>query len=284
MHKLRVAIIEDEPLAADRLRKLLGDYPDCEIEVVGEAESIAEAIELLPTWTLDLLLCDIRLGDGLSFNIWDHVAVDCPTIFTTAYEEYALRAFKVNSIDYLLKPIEPSELYATLTRFVESESSRKQSRSVGTNSDATATGVSGSTSDAQAGLTPEVIAQVVAAMREPRYQQRFMSKVGDRLVPLATTDIAYFKSIDRITWAYRFDGSRLPVGETLDQVEQRVDPSVFARLNRAVIAQAASIEQLTAYSNSRYRAQLKGDTSHDPVIVARDRVASLKKWLAGGLG
>ena len=263
MLELRVAIVEDEPLAADRLRQLLAEWPGGTATVVGEAESVAEAIALLPTWTaLDLLLCDIRLGDGLSFNIWEHAEVPCPTVFTTAYEEYALRAFKVNSVDYLLKPVKPAELYATLTGF--GESLRENRPAAG---------------PTQQAVSPEVIAQVMAAMRAPRYRERFVSKVGDRLVPIAAADVAFFASVDRITWAYRFDGSRSPLPETLDQVEQALDPRRFARLNRATVAQARAIEQLTAYSNSRYRAQLSGHTG-EPVIVARDRVRDLKAWLA----
>ena len=267
MLEIRLAIVEDEPLAAERLRELLAQWKDGTVHVVAQIESVAEGIEVLPTLDLDLLLCDIRLADGLSFNIWQHIDLRCPTIFTTAYEEYALQAFKVNSIDYLLKPIQASELYTALTRFGESRFGESLSRPTLK----TAPPVS---------PTPELIAEVLQAMKGPSHRQRFMSKVGDKLVPVATNDIAFFVSIDRITWAYRFDGSRLPLSETLEQVAQSVDPRNFARLNRAYLAQAKAIEQLTAYSNSRYRAQLSGHTG-EPVIVARDRVAELKTWLSG---
>ena len=261
---MKVAIIEDEPLAAERLRDLLGGYAPARVEVVGEAESVAEAIEGLPGWGAELLLCDIQLADGLSFTIWEHVAVDCPTIFTTAYEEYALRAFRVNSVDYLLKPVEPEALYAALDRFRERFAPAAAAASSPV-------------------LTPELIAQVVASIqRPPSYRERLISKVGDKLVPLACAEVAYFHSVDRITWAHGFDGGRQAVSETLEQLAGELDPARFARLNRAVIAQARAIEQLDAYSNSRYRVQLAGRKGGEPIVVARERVAEIKRWLAGG--
>ena len=261
---MRVAIIEDEPLAAERLRGLLGDYPGPggPVEVVAEAESVAEVIDAYPTWHAELLLCDIRLADGLSFNIWDRLRVDVPTIFTTAYEEYALRAFKVNSVDYLLKPIKPAELYAALRRFAERRTRPDE------------------TAPAPVAVTPELVAEVARMVRGERYRERLLSKVGDRLTPLPVDGVAYFLSLDRITWAYGFDGRRHPVSETLDELDGALDPARFRRLNRACIAQARAVEQLTAYSNSRFRAHLAGH-SGEPVVVARDRVPGVKAWLAG---
>lgn len=259
---MKVAIIEDEPLAAQRLRDLLAAYPDAGVEVVAETDSVAEAIEEIGGWNADLLLCDIRLADGLSFNLWSHVEVDTPTIFTTAYEEYALRAFKVNSVDYLLKPIQAAELYAALSRF------RKTLR------DAPAAGPPPSA------VTAELVAQVRAAMQAPVYRQRLMAKAGDKLLPLAVAEVTFFESIARITWAYAADGSRHAVGETLAELEALLDPSRFHRLNRAIIASAGAVEQLVPYSNSRFRAHLRGHKG-EPVIVARERVGEIKAWLGG---
>ncbi len=255
---LRLAIIEDEPLAAERLRGLLTDYPGAAIEVVGETDSVAEAIEEIRGWKADLLLCDIRLADGLSFNIWQHVEVTCPTIFTTAYEEYALRAFKVNSVDYLLKPVSAEELYAALDRF----RAFRQNPTPAIN------------------VTAELVAQLAASMKKPNHRERLMSKVGDRLVPIRVDEVAFFESIDRISWAYTAEGKRHAVGETLDQLEEVLDPSQFKRLNRAVIASAGAVEQMMPYSNSRYRAHLTGHNG-EPVIVARERVGGIKEWLGG---
>ena len=274
---LRVAIVEDEPLAAERLRRLLRDYPGGRVDVTGEAESVAEAVAGLPTWApLDLLLCDIRLADGLSFNIWDHAEVPCPTVFTTAYEEYALRAFKVNSIDYLLKPIAPAELYAAL------DSAQRSGRGRAETGDAPAPAATASSAALPAALTPELLAEVAAMVRARRsYRERLLSRVGDKLVPIDVSAVAFAQSIDRITWVYDFEGRRHPVSETLEQLEEALDPRAFRRLNRAVIASARAVEKLTAYSNSRYRAHLRGHAG-EPVIVARDRVGGVRDWLAGG--
>ena len=257
---MRIAILEDEPLAAQRLRGLLADYPGAEVEVVAETDSVAEAIDEVGTWGAELLLCDIRLADGLSFNLWQHATVATPTIFTTAYEEYALRAFKVNSVDYLLKPIEAGELYAALDAF--RQNFRRDAPPAST-------------------VTAELVAQVAAAMHRPSYRERLMSKVGDRLVPVRVADVAFFESVNRITWAYRADGSRHAVSETLAELEAALDPARFTRLNRAVITSAAAVEQLVPYSNSRYRAHLRGHRG-EPVIVARERVGEVKAWLGGG--
>lgn len=258
MKLIRIGIIEDEPHAAERLVHLLKDYPSATIEVVGQTDSIGGAIESLPTWNADLLLCDIRLADGLSFTIWQHIDVTTPTIFTTAYEEYALRAFKVNSVDYLLKPIKAEDLFAALDQFRKLNDVQTQSSSP---------------------LTSEILAEVARMVNRKAYPTRLMSKVGDKLVPIPLAGVAFFQSIDRITWAYSFDESRHPVAETLDQLEELLDPSSFMRLNRNVIAQAEAIQQLSAYSNSRYRAHLTGQKG-DPIIVARERVNTVKNWLA----
>ena len=267
---MKIAILEDEPLAAQRLRGLLADYPEADVEIVGETDAVAEAIEELPTWGAELLLCDIRLADGLSFNIWQHVEVDTPTIFTTAYEEYALRAFKVNSVDYLLKPIQAEELYAALSRF----------RKTSSRDERLARGSQDATAEAPV-VTADLVAQVAAAMRTPTYRERLMSKVGERLLPIRVADVAFFESVARITWAYAADGSRHAVSETLAELEAALDPGRFHRLNRAVIASAGAVEQLVPYSNSRYRAQLTGHRG-EPVIVARERVSEIKAWLGGG--
>lgn len=256
---IRVGIIEDEPHAAERIIHLLEGYPSGSIDVIGQTDSIAGAIEALPAWKADLLLCDIRLADGLSFTIWEHINVDTPTIFTTAYEEYALKAFKVNSVDYLLKPIKGEDLYTALDQF------QKLNAKVG--------------APVETKLSAELIAEVARMVNRKSYRERLMSKVGSKLTPIYVSEIAYFLSIDRITWAYGFDGSRQPLNETLDELEQLLDPKNFRRLNRASIAQASAVEQLNAYSNSRFAVQLP-NYKGEPIIIARDRVQGVKDWLA----
>jgi len=256
-HLFKIILIEDEPLAAERLRDLVLAYPNGRPEIIDFAESIEEAVEAIEKQQPDLLLCDIQLADGLSFNIWSQTTVSCPVIFTTAYEEYALRAFKLNSIDYLLKPIQSEELYAALDKFLDTQ--KKATSTI---------------------VTAELIAQVAAAIRQPKYRDRYMSQVNDKLTPIAVSQINYFQSAEKITWAVNSEGRRFPLDPTLADIESEVDPQQFFRINRAFIVKNTAVKQLIAYSNSRYRVDLKGFKDSDPVIVARDRVGKFKEWLS----
>ena len=254
----KIILIEDEPLAAERLRDLVLAYPNGTPEIIDFSESIEEAVAAIQKEQPDLLLCDIQLADGLSFNIWSQTEVNCPVIFTTAYEEYALRAFKLNSIDYLLKPIQTDELYTALDKFLATKK----------------------TSTAANPVTAELIAQVAAAIRQPTYRDRYMSQVNDKLTPIAVSQINFFQSAEKITWAINQEGRRFPLDPTLGDIESEVDPRQFFRINRAFIVKNSAVKQLIAYSNSRYRIDLVGYKDSDPVIVARDRVGKFKEWLS----
>ena len=251
----KIILIEDEPLAAERLRDLVLAYPNGAPKIIDFSESIEEAVEAINKEQPDLLLCDIQLADGLSFNIWSQVDVRCPVIFTTAYEEYALRAFKLNSIDYLLKPINPEELYAALDKFLDTQKPNNP-------------------------ITPELIAQVAAAIRQPTYRDRYMSQVNDKLTPISVSQINYFQSAEKITWAINQAGRRFPLDPTLADIEAEIDPRQFFRINRAFIVKNSAVKQLVAYSNSRYSVVLEGYKDKEPVIVARDRVGKFKEWLS----
>ena len=251
----KIILIEDEPLAAERLSDLVLAYPNGSPEIIATAESIEESVEAINEQTPDLLLCDIKLGDGLSFNIWTQVEVNCPVIFTTAYKEYALRAFKLNSIDYLLKPINPEELYTALDKFLDTQKTSNP-------------------------VTPELIAQVAAAIRQPSYRDRYMSQVNDRLTPISISKINFFQSAEKITWAINQEGRRFPLNPTLAEIEAELDPRQFFRINRSFIVKNAAVKQLVAYSNSRYQVELEGYKDKTPVIVARDRVGKFKEWLS----
>ena len=181
--------------------------------------------------------------------------VNCPVIFTTAYEEYALRAFKLNSIDYLLKPINPEELYTALDKFLDTQKTTNL-------------------------VTPELIAQVAAAIRQPTYRDRYMSQVNDRLTPVSIDKINFFQSAEKITWAINQEGRRFPLNPNLADIEKEVDPTQFFRINRAFIVKNTAVKQLIAYSNSRYQVDLEGYKDKTPVIVARDRVGKFKEWLS----
>ncbi len=254
---MKLYLIEDEPLAMERIELLLEDYNTHPFEIVGRAESVVEAVAFLSENQPDLLLCDIQLADGLSFTIFEKTKVSCPVIFTTAFEEYALKAFKLNSIDYLLKPIQKTELFAALDQFHSQQ--KPASPSVEIN---------------------QALFAEVANLLQNKFKTRYMVKLNDRIIPVAVSDIRYVKSEHKITWAFTHTGKKYPLDETMDQVESFIDPQRFFRVNRAYLISIEAIEQLIMYSNSRYKVILKNGDPNDEIIVSRDRVGRLKKWLS----
>ena len=249
-----LVIIEDEPLAATRLKSLVKDI-DPTINVVTTLDSIKSAV----TWLKEnnvpqLILMDIQLGDGISFEIFDQVEVNAPIIFTTAYDEYAIKAFKVNSIDYLLKPIDKNDLILALRKY---ESTRQPSP------------------DQQ-----EVLNKIGSAMQmlTKKYKERFVTKVGEHLKFIEVGEILHFFSAEKVTFCKAGDGRSHILDYTLDQVEQMIDPALFFRINRKYIVSVNSIADMISHSNSRLKLVLKSSDDTD-VIVARERVQDFKNWL-----
>ncbi|WP_246285499.1 LytR/AlgR family response regulator transcription factor [Hymenobacter lapidiphilus] len=262
MKPLRALIIEDEPLAATRLAGLLQKQP-MPVEVVGTAESVAEAEALLrnPGTAPDVLLLDIHLADGLSFELFERLEIRCPVIFTTAYDKYALRAFKVNSIDYLLKPIAPEELTAALQKLVQ----RREAAA-----------------PAPPAFDAALLAQVLAQARQParEYKSRFVVRVGEHLKAVPVEDIAYFASLEKATLLHTHEGRRLVVDYTLEQLEALLDPREFFRLNRAYLARATAIRDIIHYTNSRLQTVLQpAPPDNETVLVSREKVSTFKEWL-----
>ncbi|SET55467.1 LytR/AlgR family response regulator transcription factor [Hymenobacter actinosclerus] len=262
MKPLRALIIEDEPLAATRLAGLLRKQPML-VEVVGTAESVAEAEQLLraPGPAPDVLLLDIHLADGLSFELFERLEIRCPVIFTTAYDKYALRAFKVNSVDYLLKPIDPEELTAALQKLVQRQ--------------ATA-------APAPVPFDAALLAQVLEQARQParEYKSRFVVRVGEHLKAVPVEDIAYFASLEKATLLHTHEGRRLVVDYTLEQLESLLDPREFFRLNRAYLARATAIRDIIHYTNSRLQTILQpAPPDNNTVLVSREKVSTFKEWL-----
>ncbi|WP_251047030.1 LytR/AlgR family response regulator transcription factor [Hymenobacter sp. ISL-91] len=260
MTPLRALIIEDEPLAATRLAGLLQKQP-MPVVVVGMAESVAEAEALLrnPGTPPDVLLLDIHLADGLSFELFERLEIRCPVIFTTAYDKYALRAFKVNSIDYLLKPIAPEELTAALQKLVQ----RREAAPA-------------------PAFDAALLAQVLAQARQPvrEYKSRFVVRVGEHLKAVPVEDIAYFASLEKATLLHTHEGRRLVVDYTLEQLEALLDPREFFRLNRAYLARATAIRDIIHYTNSRLQTILQpAPPDNDTVLVSREKVSTFKEWL-----
>jgi DNA-binding LytR/AlgR family response regulator len=250
---ISVLIVEDEPQAANRLENLIGEV-DPEIKVLAKLDSIKQSVKwITENQSPSLIFLDIQLGDGISFDIFDKVDVSCPVIFTTAYNEYALKAFKVNSIDYLLKPIDKQELKTAIDKFKKigpGNASNKMMESI---------------SSAMAMLTK-------------KYKSRFLIKVGEHLRYIETSEILFFFSLEKTTFAQTRDGRKHIVDYTMEQLEGILDPARFFRISRKYTVASDSIQDMISFTNSRLRLVLS--TSDDKeIIVARERVQEFKEWL-----
>ncbi len=249
---MNVIIIEDERLAAEYLSGLIHRY-DPQIQVVFEADTVKKTVQWFEAGGKpDLAFFDIQLADGLSFEIFDKAFVSCPVIFTTAYNEYALRAFKVNSIDYLLKPID----FVDLKKAIDSFKARWPKESTG---DVTV----------RLDALDRILHQFVRT-----YKTRFVVKVGDHIRPVTVEEILYFYSLDKATFFVTADNRHYP----LDYLGEIIDPDRFCRINRKYMISLSSILDIVAYSNSRLKIRLKHSIDED-VIVSRERVSEFRQWL-----
>ncbi len=250
---MTILIIEDEPQAAERIESLIhAARPGC--TVAAKLDSVRRAVAWLKANPApDIIFMDIQLADGLSFEIFGQATVTSPVIFTTAYNEYALKAFKVNSIDYLLKPVDKDELLAAFRKF---DSLVNQS-------------------------TPgnKVMESIEYAMQmlTKKYKERFILKVGEHLKSVEVKDILFFYSLDKATFAHTIDGRKHILDFTLDQLEGLLSPDRFFRINRKYIVASDAIQDMISYTNSRLKLVLK--SSDDDIIVARERVQEFKDWL-----
>lgn len=251
---MKILIIEDERPAAKRLTQLIVEcQPSCEI--VETIDSVEGAVKYLTNFQQpDLIFMDIQLADGLSFDIFSQTEVQAPVIFTTAYDQYTLKAFKVNSIDYLLKPIDPEELVAAFVKYEKLNQGQNNN------------------------VNQKMIAQLVANLSTKSYKERFLVKIGQQLNYIAIEDIAYFFSEDGFVHAQTFQNKRHILDYTLDQLEGLIDPKDFFRINRKMVIKLPSIKKIHTYFNSRLKLELL-PASHLEVIVSRDRVSDFKQWL-----
>ena len=266
---LTALIVEDEPLAARRLADMLARQPE-PLEILGTAESVAQAVQQLQQVSPDVLFLDINLADGLSFEIFAQVEVRCPVIFTTAYDQYALQAFKVNSVDYLLKPIDADELAAALRKLRE----RLPAAAV----PATPAAVPVPAFD------PALLAQLMQQMQQSTapaasYKTQFVVRVGEHLKVVPLDQIAYFFSLEKATFLQTTEGRKFVVDYTMDQLEGLLDPRRFFRLNRAYLAQQSAIQDIIHYTNSRLQTVLKPPAPDAQVLVSREKVNVFKNWL-----
>ncbi len=250
---MKVLIIEDEPLAAERLGNLVRELHD-EIQLVATLDSVQRSVVWLSQNTVDLIFMDIQLADGLSFEIFEEVEIRTPVIFTTAYNEYALKAFKVNSIDYILKPIDKEELTAAYKKY--------------------------QTLTQQPAAPAKMLESIGYAMQmlTKKYKERFVIKVGEHLKSVEVKEILFFFSLEKTTFAQTKDGRKHILDFTLDQLEGLLDPAQYFKINRKYIVSMAGVQDMISHTNSRIKLILKTSDDAD-VIVARERVQEFKEWL-----
>jgi DNA-binding LytR/AlgR family response regulator len=249
---MNVVIIEDETLSADHLATLIKRV-DKTMTIMASFDTVKKTIEAFEKGLkADLLFVDIHLADGISFDIFKKVNVDIPVIFTTAYNEYAIKAFKVNSIDYLLKPIGFSDLKEAIEKYKRLKE------------------------NAQAFPFKEITS--VYETINKQYKNRFMVKMGENIVSLKTEDIAHFIAEDGIVLLATNTEKRYAIDYTLDQLEELVDPKLFFRINRKVLVAIGSIQKISTYFNSRLKIGSPA-LAEDDCIVSRERVNDFKVWL-----
>lgn len=254
---MKVIIIEDERPAYEKLVHFLKRYND-QAEVVGTAQSVQEAVDVLQQkgQQADLLLMDIQLADGLSFTALDQVPLKKPVIFITAYNQYALEAFRANGIDYLLKPL-------TYDAFSSSIDKLKQ--------------LSGTFSDPL-----QSIQDIYKKLSKPQYKERFLVKIGDHIHSVPTDQIQLFYAEGRNTYLVNNAGRRMITDYKLETIEEMISPDQFFRVNRSYIMSLSGIKDVLVYSNSRLKINPSFDFK-DEIIVSREKVAPFKDWFGGGI-
>jgi DNA-binding LytR/AlgR family response regulator len=251
---MQVIIIEDEKPSARRLKRML---LECNIEVTTMLHSVSESIN----WFLnhphpDLIMLDIQLSDGLSFEIFDNIDVKSAIIFTTAYDEYALKAFKLNSIDYLLKPINQDELEHAINQFKEKFTNKNEDT-----------------------FNMESIKNLLSNSFEKSYKKRFTIKIGQHLKIVNQEEISCFYSQDKATYIHTKENRDYLIDYTIEQLSSKLNTQLFYRVNRKFIIQLNAIKDIIAYTNSRLEIKLH-NYSDEQVIVSREKVKDFKDWIS----
>ncbi|WP_057937115.1 LytR/AlgR family response regulator transcription factor [Algoriphagus resistens] len=248
---MRILIIEDEKPAFNLLVKQIKlHYPDAQI--FGNLDSITKCIQWFSTNSQpDLIFCDIQLADGISFEVFEKVHLSTPIIFTTAYDQYAIKAFQVNAIDYLLKPIDAKELARAVDKF--------------------------KLNSIPSSLEIDLLKSLLSP-NKLTFKSRFLVKFGDKIQSVPVDQISYFYSEERVTFLQTIEGKKYVIENTLEQTEAQINPADFFRLNRKYLCGLKSIDGIFAYSNSRLKVKLKNCSDQD-ILISREKVSNFKSWL-----
>lgn len=253
---IKILLLEDEEPAAKRLQKLLNECEE-ETEVIAVLDSITSARQWLEkNPEPDLMLVDIHLADGISLELFKQIEIQAPVIFTTAYDEYALQAFKLNSIDYLLKPLKKEELVQALSKFKKQHAKNPP---ININ---------------------DLLQSISQGASAPKYRERFVIRYGEHIKTVEIKDVAYFYTEARANFLITNDGKRYVIDFNLDQLEQMLNPDLFFRINRQFIISIHSIDEMATWTKARVMVKLKPVTKLE-TIVSTERSAEFKKWLAG---
>jgi DNA-binding LytR/AlgR family response regulator len=250
---MRVIIIEDETPAANRLSKMLHAIHD-EIEVVAKLDSVEASVKFFQSANnIDLIFMDIQLADGLSFDIFQQTEIKSPVIFTTAFDQYTLKAFKVNSIDYLLKPIDEKELRRAVEKYQQLYKAKENS-------------------------FPERILQLVKDMNAIKYKERLMIKRGQQLSFLKIESTAFCYADGKLCYAVDFTGNKFLLENNLSQLEEQLQPAKFYRINRHLLVNIDAVNKIHTWLGRRLKLELLPSVNVD-TVVSRERVNGFKEWL-----
>lgn len=253
---MRVIIIEDEAPAAKRLIKLLEGLCD-ELDIIAQLDSVEQSVAYLQkNPAVDLIFMDIQLADGLSFDIFSEVEIHTPIIFTTAFDQYTLKAFKVNSIDYLLKPIDEKELGVALDKY----------KTLHSNTHTSSTDIS------------EKVLKLIADIQKTKFKERLLIKRGQQLSYLKTELIAFCYADGKLCFAIDRTNQKHLLEQNLSQLETQLEPTKFFRINRNLLVHIDAIQKVHTWLGGRLKLELTNPTSVE-TIVSRERVNEFKEWL-----
>lgn len=252
---MKILLVEDEDLAVKKLRKTL-EAVDPGIEVIGTTDSIKATVQWLKDNPApELILMDIELADGQSFEIFNLIDVNGPVIFTTSYDEFALKAFKVNSVDYLLKPIQKDELEAAINKF------RRLKGTENPNTD-----------------FDSLVRELQQKLQPKEYRKRFLVKQGQKLISIEIEEIAYFFSDGRLNFFKTTDNRTFVVDYTMEELEEMLDNQKYFRISRSFYVSINSVDKIEDYFGNRLLLGLKPPVDKQ-ALVSREKVTAFKKWM-----
>lgn len=250
---MRILILEDETLASEKLENMLGEI-DPTLEVTHTLKSIESALEWFATNAApDLVISDIRLLDGLSFEIFRQLDYKGPVVFTTAYDQYAMKAFEVNSVDYLLKPVQKEKLMQSLDKLKALQSAPEQA------------------------FPYDDLMEMIRS-KQKDFKSRFMIRSGQKIVAVPVEKVAYFFSQNKLTYVVTHDNKKYPLDQPLEIIDRQVDPKIFFRANRQFIVKFEAIEEIHPYFKGRIKINLSPPSEED-IVISADKTPEFKKWL-----